>query len=58
MLEVKKGNKSFYVGDSEEEPLAEMTFVHTGDNLIIIDHTCIRAIKRSGCRKAAAERAG
>lgn len=39
MLEVKKGNKSFYVGDSEEEPLAEMTFVHTGDNLIIIDHT-------------------
>ena len=39
MVEVKKGTKSFYVGDSEENPLAEMSFVPSGDNLITIDHT-------------------
>ncbi len=39
MIEVKKGIKSFYVGDSEESPLAEMTFIHSGDNHITIDHT-------------------
>jgi len=41
MAEVKKGTKSFYVGDSEENPLAEMTFVPSGDNIIIIDHTYV-----------------
>ncbi len=41
MLEIKKGTKSFYVGDSEENPIAEMTFVHSGDNVIIIDRTYV-----------------
>lgn len=41
MLEVKKGNKSFYVGDSENNPLAEMTYVISGESLIIIDHTYV-----------------
>lgn len=41
MIEVKKGIRSFYIGDSEENPLAEMTFVPTGNNLIIIDHTYV-----------------
>ncbi len=41
MVEVKKGTKSFYVGDSEEKPLAEMTFVPSGDNIVIIDHTYV-----------------
>mgnify|MGYP001003478651 CR=1 FL=1 len=39
MLDVKKGSKSFYIGDSEEKPLAEMTYVSTGEKLIVIDHT-------------------
>jgi len=39
MIEIKKGTKSFYVGDSEENQLAEMDFVPSGENLIIIDHT-------------------
>ena len=39
MVEVKKGTKSFYIGDSEENPLAEMAFVPSGNSLIIIDHT-------------------
>lgn len=41
MLEIKKGIKSFYVGDSEENPLAEMAFVISGESLIIIDHTYV-----------------
>ncbi|MHC1717285.1 MAG: GNAT family N-acetyltransferase [Acidaminococcaceae bacterium] len=41
MLTIKQSDKSFYIGDSEKEPLAEMTFVCAGDNIIIIDHTSV-----------------
>lgn len=41
MVEVKKGIKSFYLGDSEENPLAEMTFVTNGEKRIIVDHTYV-----------------
>ena len=36
---VRQGQNKFYVGDSEENPLALMTFVHNGKTQIIIDHT-------------------
>lgn len=36
---VKQGQNQFYVGGSEETPLALMTFVHNGKTQIIIDHT-------------------
>lgn len=39
MIEIKKGTKSFYVEDSEEKPLAEMSFVLSGKKNIIVDHT-------------------
>ncbi|MGD9568716.1 MAG: GNAT family N-acetyltransferase [Sedimentibacter sp.] len=41
MIEIKKGSSSFYVGDSEEKPLAALTFVNSGKNLVIADHTII-----------------
>lgn len=41
MLEIKKGSKSFYIGDSEENPLAEMEFSLTDDNIITIEHTSV-----------------
>ena len=41
MVEVKKGSNSFYIGDSEENPLAEMTYVPSNEDLIIIDHTYV-----------------
>jgi predicted GNAT family acetyltransferase len=41
MLEIKKGTKSFYIGDSEENPVAIMTYVLSGENLIIVDHTYV-----------------
>ena len=39
MIEIKIGAKSFYVGDSEEKPLAEMSFVPSGEKIIKIEHT-------------------
>ena len=41
MLTIKQSDKSFYVGDSEKSPLAEMTFVYAGEDIIIIDHTSV-----------------
>lgn len=38
---VNKGLKSFYIGNDESNPLAEMTFVLSGEKLIIIDHTFV-----------------
>lgn len=38
-MTIKQGKNKFYVGDSEDEPLAMMTFVHNGKTQIIIDHT-------------------
>lgn len=40
MIDIKKGEKSFYVGDNEDEPLAKMGLVDSGD-AIIIDHTFV-----------------
>ena len=42
MLTIKRGAKSFYVGDSELKPLAEMVFVEAGKGLIIIEHTEVK----------------
>ena len=41
MLIIKQSETSFYVGDSEKAPLAEMTFVYAGTDIIIIDHTSV-----------------
>lgn len=41
MIEIKKGINSFYVGDSDEKPLAELTFVNSGKDLVIAEHTII-----------------
>ena len=40
LLTVKKGSKSFYVGDSESAPLAEMIF-STDKDVITIEHTFV-----------------
>ena len=41
MIEVKKGISRFYVGDTEDKALAEMTFVISDENIIKIEHTLI-----------------
>lgn len=41
MFEIKKGANKFYIGDFEENPVAEMTYVVSGEDNIIIDHTFV-----------------
>lgn len=41
MGKIKKGNNVFYIGDSEEEAIAEISYVPTGEDRIIIDHTYV-----------------
>ena len=40
MVDIKKGEKGFYVGDNEVESLAKIEFEPNGDD-IIIDHTFV-----------------
>ncbi|MFZ2257184.1 MAG: GNAT family N-acetyltransferase [Clostridiaceae bacterium] len=46
-MEIKHGSKSFYIGELENKPLAEMSYVVSSDKLIIIDHTNV-PIEMSG----------
>ena len=38
---IKKEKKQFYVGENVENALVEITFVPTGADKIIIDHTYV-----------------
>lgn len=40
-MEIKKGENMFYVGDSEDSVKAKMTYVPSGENIIIIDGTFV-----------------
>lgn len=41
MEAIKKDNNKFYIGENIENALAEITFVPTGADKIIIDHTYV-----------------
>jgi predicted GNAT family acetyltransferase len=41
MIEIKKGENKFYVGNSEDKILAEIHFVPTGKERLIVDHTYV-----------------
>ena len=41
MIKINQGSKSFYVGDSEAKPLAEMVFDSLSKDNIIIEHTFV-----------------
>lgn len=41
MEAIKKDNNKFYIGEDVENPLAEITFVPTGEDKITIDHTYV-----------------
>lgn len=38
-MQIKKGENKFYVGNDENNFLAQMTYVPSGEDMIIIDHT-------------------
>lgn len=39
MREIKSGERKFYIGDDENNPLAVITYVEVGPTQLIIDHT-------------------
>lgn len=41
MAEFKEGIKKFYLGDSFQNPKAEVTYVNYNENTIIINHTFV-----------------
>lgn len=41
MLEIKSGSNKFYIGESENDPIAYISYVHTGEGAIIIDSTYV-----------------
>ena len=41
MITIKEGNNKFYLGDSENNSKAEITYINSGDDTIIIDHTFV-----------------
>jgi predicted GNAT family acetyltransferase len=41
LITINQGSKSFYVGDSEAKPLAEMVFDSLGKDSIVIEHTFV-----------------
>lgn len=41
MNAIKKGENKFYVGENEQDPLAEITFKPANDNKLIVDHTIV-----------------
>ena len=44
METIKKENNQFYLGEDAEHALAEITFVPTGADKIIIDHTYVSEV--------------
>ena len=40
-MEIKKGTNRFYIGDSENAAIAEITFVPKGASVIEVDHTWV-----------------
>ncbi len=39
MKDIKRGNQRFYIGENETDTQAEITWVPSGHNVIIVDHT-------------------
>lgn len=40
-MDIKKGSNRFYIGDSEESAIAEITFIDKDKDTIVIDHTYV-----------------
>ncbi len=40
-MEIKKGKSKFYIGESEDNFIAHITYKNGGKNVIIVDHTFV-----------------
>lgn len=41
MLEIKRGKDRFYIGESEDNNIARITWVDGGENTIVANHTFV-----------------
>lgn len=41
MIDLKEGHNKFYLGDNEDNIKAVVSYVNSGDNVIILDHTFV-----------------
>lgn len=41
MADIKKGDHKFYIGDDEQNPIAEITYKEAGGNELNVDHTYV-----------------
>ena len=58
MEEIKMGYSQFYIGESEENALARITFFPCGEDKIIIDHTYVSdALRGQGIAKKLLDKA-
>ncbi|GAA0598389.1 GNAT family N-acetyltransferase [Virgibacillus siamensis] len=39
MADIKKGDHKFYMGEDEQNPIAEITYKEIGDDVFEVDHT-------------------
>ncbi|MYL45745.1 GNAT family N-acetyltransferase [Virgibacillus halodenitrificans] len=42
-MDIKQGNHSFFIGEDQDQPLAEISFIPGEGNSIIVDHTVVSA---------------
>lgn len=40
-MDIKRGKGKFYIGESEQDFIAHITFKNGGNNVIIVDHTFV-----------------
>ena len=40
-MEISKGKNKFYIGDTEDNCIAEITYKYRSEDVIIIDHTYV-----------------
>lgn len=40
-MEIKKGSNKFYIGETEKDMIARITWKNGGENIIVVDHTIV-----------------
>ncbi len=40
-MEIKRGSGKFYIGNSENDFIAQITFKDGGNNILVVDHTFV-----------------
>ena len=57
MNDIKQGEKKFYIGENQDDPMAEINYVPTGATQLIIDHTYVSdELRGQGVGEALVER--